>query len=179
MAKEKIKGRIIRILDKRTVVINLGSKHGISADSIFHILGDPEAVEDPETKVTLGTVRFSKSRVRASQVFDNFTIATTSWTTTYFRLGQLSQLLGTIGGQTTETGKIDEGDLDVNPKDIRPWKAKSESPVKVGDDVEVEVDITSDEELQLESGIHEQEEGGEQEGEGDEFTDGNQSFDES
>jgi membrane-bound ClpP family serine protease len=141
MASKKIKGKVIRILDKRTVVINLGSKNRISNDSVFHILGDPEDIVDPETQETLGTVRVSKSRVRASQVFDRFTVATTAWTNTYWP--QLSHFLsgysGISGKPTIE--EVDEGELNVDVHDIHPWKAKSESPVKVGDEVEVVVDI--------------------------------------
>jgi hypothetical protein len=144
MATEKIKGKIVRILDKRTVVINLGSKNGIGNNSVFHILGEPEKVIDPDTNETLGTVKVSKSRVRASQVFDRFTVATTSWKNTSYsfpglRVSELLGYSGISGIPTTE--EIDEGELNVDVADIRPWKAKSESPVKVGDEVEVNVDV--------------------------------------
>lgn len=93
---------------------------------------------DPASNESLGSVKVTKSRVRATQVFEKFTIATTSWTyTSYdpFPGGILSGM---------ETVKIDEGELNVNLKDIRPWRANSESPVKVGDEVEVQVDIDED-----------------------------------
>ena|ERR1044071_5026429 len=144
IVKRKIKGRIIRILDNRTVVINLGREHGITSNSIFYILGEPEPVVDPVTKEILGTVNVSKSRVRASQVFDKFTIATTSWTYTSVHKSIFGDLIGGLGGPTVETH--DEGELKVSSTEIKPWKAKSESPVKVGDEVEVTVEIQEAEE---------------------------------
>ncbi|HEU0143163.1 MAG TPA: hypothetical protein VFQ47_00100 [Nitrososphaera sp.] len=142
MASKKIKGRIIRILDTKTVVINLGLEHGIGDESLFFILGEPESVIDPVTNEVLGTVKVTKARVKASQVFDKFTIATTSWkTVTYNRASVFGDL---FRGMETET--IDEGALKVIPGEVKPWKAKSESPVKVGDEVEVAVEEPEKEE---------------------------------
>lgn len=132
MPSKKIKGKIIRILDKRTVIINLGIQDGIKNTSIFHILGKPETVIDPFTETELGIVNVSKSRVRASQVFEKFTIATTLWyeAPNFFE--------GIIGFGKVE--KVDEGELLVNEEEIQPWKATTESPVVVGDDVEVSIE---------------------------------------
>jgi len=121
-AREKIKGRIIRILDGKTVVINLGRDHGIQRESIFYILGEPEKVIDPVTKEELGAVAVNKAKVVASQVFDKFTIATAPYASQ-----DLSALFRT------------EVDLPIDPNDVRPWKAISESTIKVGDEVEVTV----------------------------------------
>jgi acyl-CoA reductase-like NAD-dependent aldehyde dehydrogenase len=156
MASKKIKGRIIRILDKKSVVINLGREQGIEDESIFYILGEPESVIDPMTNEVLGTVSVAKSRVRASQVFDKFTIATTSWTTVTYSVyaGILENL---TGGARTQT--IDEGELKVSPDDVKPWKAKSESPVKVGDEVEVKINEPEEEEDNEESATAETQSG--------------------
>jgi hypothetical protein len=121
-ARKKIEGRIIRILDGKTVVINLGREHGIQRNSVFYILGEPEKVIDPMTKEELGAVAVNKAKVVASQVFDKFTIAATPFATQ-----DLSALFQT------------EVNLPVDPRDIKPWKATSESPVKVGDKVEAYV----------------------------------------
>lgn len=144
MASKKIKGRIIRILDTRTVVINLGLENGVTDNSIFYILGEPESVIDPQTNEILGTVTVTKGRVRASQVFDKFTIATTSWTT-YSVNEQYSSIIGNLFGKV-KIDEIDEGELQVKPNDIKPWKARSESPVKIGDEVEVNIEEPEEEE---------------------------------
>lgn len=140
MAKKKIKGRIIRIIDNRTVIINLGLENNITNSSVFYILGEPETVIDPLTNEVLGTVNVTKSRVKSSQVFDKFTIATTSWTDTYTSIpGVYASILGGMTS-STRTEEIDEGELKVKSSELQPWKAKSESPVKIGDEVEVQIE---------------------------------------
>jgi len=136
--KKTITGKIIRILDRKTVIVNLGSEHGITEHSIFSIMGEPEQIVDPETGENLGEVTVVKSRVKASEVAEKFTIATTKWKTA--RLSFLDSFLSNIN-KNVETFEMDEGELNVDPAEINPWKAKSEAPVRVGDIVQVEVDI--------------------------------------
>ena len=130
-----IRGKIIRIVDRRTVIINLGRKDGIGHESIFNILSEPEPIIDPFTNELLGSVNIVKSKLKAGQVDDRFTIATTKWITSSLPSGilGLESLL-----KVTE---VDEGELLVKPGDIQPWKARSEIPVQIGDTVEVRVTI--------------------------------------
>lgn len=139
MPKKRIRGRVIRILDNRTVIINLGRRDHITGNSVFRILGEPEAVVDPFTEEELGRVTVVKSKVKALEVFEGFTIATTKWTTSYSTLGTIN--LGNVFAGTLETRVFDEGELLVNPEDMQPWRAQSEVAVQVGDYVEVEVSI--------------------------------------
>jgi hypothetical protein len=141
MPKRKIKGKIIRILDKRSVIINLGKEHGINESSLFFILGKPEHVIDPFSNEELGYVTVAIARVKASQVFDKFTIATTSWT-------EMKETWFTrwLGGSKT----IDEGELAVKEEEIKPWDAKSQSAmIAIGDEVEVEIDEHEHEQASL------------------------------
>lgn len=124
----RIRGRIIRILDSQTLIINLGLEQGINENSIFNILGKPEPILDPLTNEELGQVAVSRARVRASQVFDKFTIATTKWTEVTD-----SALFRWVLG-TTKT--IDGGALLVKNDDIKPWET---TPIEVGDEIEVMV----------------------------------------
>src|SRR5689334_6073263 len=118
MVRVKATGRIIRILDPKTVIINLGSEDGISSDSIFYILGEPEDIVDPQTNEVLGSVKATKGRVRASTVSEKFTIATTSWSESAISASAaLFPLL---------TTRINEGDLKVDLREIKPWKSRSE-----------------------------------------------------
>jgi hypothetical protein len=151
MATQKIKGKIIRIIDKRTVVINLGGENGINNNSVFYILGEPEEIQDPFTNEILGTVNVTKTRVKASQVFEKFTIATTTWTVTSYRSSVLSLLSAGVAGSGYETKEVDEGELNVNSKELQPWKARSETPVKIGDEVEVTVEVQEQQEMQANS----------------------------
>jgi hypothetical protein len=145
MATKTIKGRIIRIIDNRTVIINLGSKDGIKESSIFRILADPEQIIDPQTKELLGCVNVVKSKLKASLIEDRFTIATTRWT--YMTSGEdaMSKIVGLASLSITsghKTHVVDEGELNVPDSELQPWKAKSEIPVRVGDEVETEIYIT-------------------------------------
>lgn len=127
----RIKGKIIRIIDPRTVIIDLGKKDGVTSSSMFSILADAEPVIHPDTGEELGRVPVVKAKVKSSQVYDKFTIATASWT--YSRFTGLDVLANMMSVQ-----KVDQ-ELLVEPKDVEPWKAQSEIPVRKGDIVEVEV----------------------------------------
>lgn len=141
----KIQGRIIRILDTRTAIINLGSTNGVKSSSVFHILGDPEAIIDPFSKEELGQIVVVKSKLKAEQVYEKFTIATTKWTiVTLKHLGSSNYNILDIAnhlGFQREVEVVDHGEMKVRSEDIKPWKAKSETPVRVGDIVEVEVQV--------------------------------------
>ena len=85
MATKTLRGKIIRLLDRRTVIVNLGQIHGVEEGCEFRILGQLEAVVDPESGVELGKVNVVKCRIWAIQVFEKFTIAGTKhtiWTST-------------------------------------------------------------------------------------------------
>ncbi|MEQ9278862.1 MAG: hypothetical protein RLN83_05155 [Balneola sp.] len=132
----KIKGRIIRILDSRTVIINLGKNQGITKDSIFSILAEHEEVIDPQTNEVLGKVNVVKSKLKAATVEDKYTIATTSWTRSSAQIQIMKQF---FGGLDYESQEIDWGELNVSEDQIQPWKAREELPVNIGDEVEVNV----------------------------------------
>jgi hypothetical protein len=69
----------------------------------------------------------TKARVNASQVFDKFTVATMAKSldsSIYNRLFSISE----------------EKEVAVRKEDIQPWKATSDSPIKVGDEVQVEIE---------------------------------------
>lgn len=136
---ERIRGKIIRIIDARTVIIDLGSKDRIKDDSIFYILGEPEEIVHPFSGKTLGKVTIIKSKLKSAQVYDQFTIATTRWnvSSSVIQAQNLIDKVASMYGNQL----IDQGELFVDPQEIQPWKAKSEIPVRVGDLVEVRVQL--------------------------------------
>lgn len=141
MAKQTIKGRIIRITDNRTIIVNLGKNDGITTDNIFRIMAEPEPIIDPDTGEVLGSVEVVKAKLKASLVNDKFTIATTNWVDFNIALGAFWNNPSSIvtGVQHKE---VDEGELEVNRFDIEPWQAtKDRTPVRVGDFVTTEVEI--------------------------------------
>lgn len=139
----KIRGRIIRILDTRTAIINLGKKDGIAQNSIFQILGEPESIVDPFTDEVLGQVTVVKTKLRASQVNERFTIATTKWLVINTKPGkEITDVFRPFANlYEYETEVVDQGEMRVAMEDIQPWKAQSEIPVRLGDEVEVEISV--------------------------------------
>lgn len=137
MDKKIINGNIIRILDKETVIVNLGYSQGVRPGSIINILGKPEEIYDPITKTNLGIINIVKAKVKATQVYDKFTIAKSSWPE--FDLGV------NFGFPASRYIKAGVDEMNVDEKDIKPWKAKSEEKISVGDVVETEVDMERNE----------------------------------
>jgi hypothetical protein len=121
----------------------LGLVHGITGDSIFGILSEPEIVVDPFTKEELGKVSLVKGRVKAITVSEKFTIASSNWA----EFGFTGIFQGMQGIVPTEKH---EDALRVKSDEIKSWRAISEDYVQVGDEVEVtiehpdEVDNTDD-----------------------------------
>ena len=133
----KTRGRIIRILDAETVMINLGRRDGVSRGSVFSVLSEPEVVVDPSTGEELGKVQLVKAKVRASGVYDRFTIAMTKWAVPKTNLDQRKAL-------GAENADVAQGETLVDPKQIQPWRAASETPIRLGDPVEVSVSDQKD-----------------------------------
>lgn len=137
---EVITGKIIRITDPETVVINLGSERGIQADSIFHVLGTPETIIDPFSHEELGSIVIVKAKLKAAEVLDKFTIATTKWVKFNLKdtLGWNAALVKALGMYETE---LVEQEGVLNLEQIQPWKSVKEEPVSIGDTVEVRVPV--------------------------------------
>lgn len=128
----EIKGRIIRLLDNRTVIVNLGAKDGIRKGVVFSILGNPELVVDPVTQQVLGELVIVKDKITANQVEEKFTIARKPETVTTGLVNYALLGLGSVQ-------QHEQQPLNVDKKDVRPWKALSEEPIKVGDEVVADI----------------------------------------
>ncbi|MEJ7846532.1 MAG: hypothetical protein WKF92_00410 [Pyrinomonadaceae bacterium] len=145
MATNKIKGKILRIIDKTTLVINLGTNDKVEKGAIFYVLGEPEVIKDLDSDEVLGTVNVTKTSVKATQVFERFSLASSVWTETTYP-SDFSRMLfpSVLSGQMMNVGS----ELNVEESDLEPWRSRTELPVKVGD--EVEVTISEEEETEAE-----------------------------
>ena len=76
---ERIEGKIAAILDRTTVVINRGSRDGVSRSDEFYIYSEVGPFVDPDTGETLGTTRKIWGKVAVSTVEDRFSIAQTGY----------------------------------------------------------------------------------------------------
>jgi hypothetical protein len=80
-------------------------------------------------------VKVVKAKLKADQIHDRFTIATTRWTVAQTSIASM------VGASDAARGveRVNQGDMFVKPTDLQPWAAYSTEPVKIGDPVEVEV----------------------------------------
>lgn len=63
-----IEGRIIRIVDERTLVANIGIEQGVAVGQEFVVIQAIEEVIDPQTNESLGVWEMIKARVVAVHV---------------------------------------------------------------------------------------------------------------
>lgn len=71
---QPIEGKIVRILDQYSIVINKGSRDGVKEGMTFVIfIPTADEVEDPYTKEALGRLEVVKDYVVASHVQDRIT----------------------------------------------------------------------------------------------------------
>lgn len=135
----EIRGRIIRILDEGSVIINLGRQHGVTDNSVFAIVAGEEAIIDPDNEEILGYLRSLKGKVKAHIVEDGFTVAKSSWERqTYTYESPFLDAIEKIGARAlVPKTEIIKHDIIVNKQEMDPLKLEEEadSPVSIGDTV--------------------------------------------
>jgi hypothetical protein len=71
-----VNGKIARILDEFTVVLNIGSRHGVKEGQVYLIYEEGEPIPDPDNpSETLGTLEIPKGRVKVTNVQENISLA--------------------------------------------------------------------------------------------------------
>ena len=143
--KRTVQGRIIRIVDLSTVLVNLGRADGILPDTVFRILSESEEIIDPVTEEVLGNILVVKARLKSRQVYDRFTIASSRWTTKTSSLNLFPDLVQSFSSAYQEQTTSHGNDLNVDPTEIEEWAAYTERPVRVGDTVEAEITVEDEE----------------------------------
>ncbi|MFP4055546.1 MAG: hypothetical protein ACLF0G_01620 [Candidatus Brocadiia bacterium] len=63
---EPIEGKVAKILDEQTVVLNVGRAHGVAQGMLFCIYAPVEDVTDPDTGESLGSWEAVKGYVQAT-----------------------------------------------------------------------------------------------------------------
>jgi len=83
MAERKLLvGKVADILGDYELAINMGKNSGVERGMLFAVLGK-KLIRDPDTHKTLGTHQYEKLRVRVTEVEDNYSVASTKFTTTW------------------------------------------------------------------------------------------------
>src|SRR5437867_3750820 len=117
-----ISGRVVRILDTQTVVLNVGANQGVETGMGFGIYTPRDRIVDPETNTVLGEYRRLKARVEVRSVYPAFSIASPPLATRAVgddisaRAGIYAGLLGTGKRETYRpTLPVDSGDIQEMP----------------------------------------------------------------
>jgi hypothetical protein len=135
MSDERIRGLVAAILNRREVVLNVGSRQGVTENMTFAILDEEGAeIRDPETGEVLGSVELPKVLVRAVRVQDSLAVARTYRKT--------SKNVGGVGLRSPLAGLFEPPDivedlelLEVSGKTYQEERDPKASVVKVGDPV--------------------------------------------
>ena len=71
---KKIEGKVAKIVDDRTVVINRGSKDGVSENMTFAIVARGDEVTDPDSGESLGAWEVVKGQVKVTHVQEKLSV---------------------------------------------------------------------------------------------------------
>lgn len=122
----RIEGKVARILNARTLVINRGSTAGVTVGMQFAILNSRGAdIKDPDTGEVIGSVELPKVIVKVVQVHENVAVASTFREFKTAGIGNIFEQL--YGGAGVETLRTDEKRLDQEEL------TESQSYVRAGD----------------------------------------------
>jgi hypothetical protein len=123
---EEIEGKVAKIMDEYTVVINRGSEHRVEEDMRFVIYEPGDEIKDPDTDKSLGKFEHVKAKVEVVNVQEKFSTAKTYETHT-MTMPAIQQALAQVSGQTTRNElPLDEETRAGLQKGLRPL-------VKIGD----------------------------------------------
>jgi hypothetical protein len=71
-----VTGKVAKIIDDKTIVINRGASAGVKENMRFSIVTEGDEVVDPDSGTTLGKWEAVKGYVQATHVQDNLTVCT-------------------------------------------------------------------------------------------------------
>ena len=74
-ADQQKKFKVVRILDEYRIIVNAGSRDGVSSDTTyFNITGAIDEVYDPDTQEFLGSIDGTKATVYPVDIFEKMSI---------------------------------------------------------------------------------------------------------
>jgi hypothetical protein len=118
----ELEGRVIRIPDKYSVIIDVGSRDGVKKGMKFKIYEISESILTPEGE-DLGRLEYIKAIVQVTQVQERFCIA---------RNTEREDATSTIFSVTKALTHQKTASLPVTSKDIQPFPSLN-SIIKIGD----------------------------------------------
>lgn len=132
---ERIRGKIAAILDPTTVVINRGSRDGVSKSDEFYIYSELGPFFDPDTGEEIGTIKTVWGKVTVSNVEERLCLARTE----HQMLMDWDWLSGMLGPRLKLP--VDESEIEGRPTKIRvgvgtPVILRKRPPVVAEEEVE-------------------------------------------
>lgn len=130
----QIIGKVAGILNERELTINIGEKAGVKVGMAFKVLAEaPIEVRDPETNTLLGHIDREKVKVKASEVFEQFSICRTY--EQYYVSGTGLAAFAGISSIYGEPARNEVETLKAEDSSLPPPLSEEESYVKRGDRV--------------------------------------------
>ena len=134
-----IEGKIVKILDEYSIVINIGRNNGVVKDTEFVIFTrSDEEVKDPDSGEVLGKLENVKDYVTAAHVQDKFTICVAKETKNMHKEGESAGAQTLSGAMMAESmsarpegSKISAKKLNVNASQIT--GVPQLGPISIGD----------------------------------------------
>ena len=123
---EGIEGKVAKIMDEYTVVINRGSEHGVEEDMRFVIYEPGDEIKDPDTDKSLGKFEHVKAKVEVTNVSEKFSTAKTYETHT-MTMPALQEAIVRVTGQTMRN------ELPLDEKTRAGLPERKKTLVKIGD----------------------------------------------
>jgi len=71
---DPIEGKVAKILDDQTLILNVGRAHGVAQGMLFCVFAPVEEVKDPDTGESLGAWEAVKGYVQATHPQDRLTV---------------------------------------------------------------------------------------------------------
>lgn len=112
---QRIEGKIAAILSRTTIVINRGTKDGVSAGDKFYIYSRIGPFHDPDTRVDLGDTTKVWGTVEVTIAEERFCVATTGYGSGFLAVLGLEGIFGS----TRLELPVDSADISDVPERIR------------------------------------------------------------
>lgn len=126
--------KIIKILDRYTVAVNIGQKDAAVDDKLYVIDKEGSELKDPDTGEVLGYIDAIKATLRVEEVHEKYSLCVNYRSPTGLGLsGALAGLAQSFNHATTNLFRDDVPlPLNVEDEDI---EVTSLEPIKIGDEV--------------------------------------------
>lgn len=127
---ERYFGKVVKIIDSFTIVIDKGEEHGVKKDSIFLVVGIGDEIVDPDTNAVLERLEIVRGCVIATHVQQKIT---TLKSNEYIKLKEIKEIKTTRSGGGGLLGSLMQGH--ETSEIIRPgeMRLKEIEKVQLGD----------------------------------------------